>query len=164
MITGMSDFWQGLLSGVSASVLVSVAALVLEHRRHRRELTEERAKTTYPDVLKAYTAFATQMREAALWHARFEDTHGTAWVDQPQPPDGDGPPREEPELERLLADLRLLDDGALYQSARAYLDEHYEVHWGPADGRFRRTTDLTGRETEFIRAAQKRLGLTGADG
>lgn len=152
----MSEFWQG--AGLTA--IISIVALVLEHRRHRQQIVEERAKTAYPDLLKAYTTFGTKMRETALWHARFEDEHGWPFADDPQQPDGEPPAREEPELERLLRDLRFLDDGELYQAARAYLDEHYLVFWGPLDGQPRRATNLTGRETDFIRAAQKRLHLT----
>lgn len=155
----MSEFMQGLLSGGVGTLVLAVVALVLEHRRHRTQIQEERAKTSYPDLLKAYVDFANTMREAQLWHARYEDQHGIAWADERQPPDGDYPDRYEPQAEKALGSLRLLDDDELYQAARAYLDEHYRVHWGPLPGEPRRGTDLVGRETAFIRAAQKRLRL-----
>jgi hypothetical protein len=99
--------------------------------------------------------FANEMRKAHEWHVRYVEEYHIEFSAQPFGPDGDTPVQEEGEAEAALRSLRAVADDRLYAVARAYLDEHYRVWWGPLPGTPPEPgTDLFGARDRFITAVR----------
>jgi hypothetical protein len=148
---------QGAIVGGSAAVAASAIAVVAQAFQARQNRRHEQWMRRQPDLRSACADFANEMRRVHEWQLKYEDEHGTTFTDQPYGPHGDTPAREEPAAERMLQELRMVDDDAVYAAARAYLNEYLRVWWGPPSGEARRPTDLEGARDRFVLAAREAL-------
>lgn len=148
-----------LLALVSIGVQRKQASQTRENDARQAEVARQHELRLHrmPDLRAASTAFARRMRELNDFYLREEAERGVAFPAAPQPPYGDFPAREEPTAERLLQELELVADDDVMAAARTYLEEHFEVWWGPYSSDLRRPTDLPGARERFIEAVKTSL-------
>jgi len=146
---------QGALVGGGLTLAVAIAGLVAQASQARATRRHEQRLQRQPDLRAACAVSTNEMRKADEWQVRYERQYGIEYASQPFGPDGDTPVREEADAEAALQDLLMVADDGLYAVARAYLDEHYRVWWGPLPGTPPDTTaDLSGARDRFVIAAR----------
>lgn len=149
---------QGALVAGGSTALVAIAGMFVQWQQAAAARRHELHLQQLPTLADAYLRFAEAMRRAAGYNDRFAGEHGYGVADDIDTATGERHPRDEPTAENALQALRLVaGEGPLLAAARAYLEEHYEVYWGPWSGAKRRNTDLTGAEAALIAVARREI-------
>ncbi|KQY41868.1 hypothetical protein [Cellulomonas sp. Root137] len=164
----MSEQLQGVVVG---AVISGVVAVILwwfnskaETARTKLQIDAATHQTRYPDLVRAASDFATEMRRLNLWHLQYTEKYGYSYVDDPGP-DGFGVARDEPTAEVLVATLEFFAEDRLRDAARAWLEAFYLDWYGPAPEKLPEGVSgtaelLTIAEKQFIAEVRRALKVS----